>query len=77
MTAATNARDPDPDDLLNTEATSELLGIPVPTLKWWRLNNRGPRSFRLSDQRGRIVYRRSDITSWVDAMEQASGAGGI
>jgi len=76
MTDATIKR-PEPDDLLTVKATAELLGIPVPTLKYWRYADRGPRSFRLSDMRGRIVYRRSDIEEWIDAQEAASGAGGV
>lgn len=76
MTDASIKR-PDSDDLLNVQATAELLGIPIATLKYWRHNNRGPRSFRLSDMRGRVVYRRRDIDEWIDAQEAASGAGGV
>jgi predicted DNA-binding transcriptional regulator AlpA len=65
-------------DLLYQPEVSKMTGIPVATLKYWRQDNRGPRSFRLSDKggrAGRVVYRRSDVEAWIDAQDQASGAG--
>lgn len=65
-------------DLLYQRDVAEMTGIPIATLKYWRQDNRGPRSFRLSDgpgRAGRVVYRRSDVEAWIDAQDKASGAG--
>lgn len=67
-------------ELLYQRDVAEMTGIPVATLKYWRQDNRGPRSFRLSDKggrAGRVVYRRGDVQAWIDAQDLASGAGGV
>ena len=53
----------DPQLLTIAEAT-ELLRVPVGTLRYWRHLGTGPRSFRLGR---RVLYRRDDLHAWIDA----------
>ena len=57
------APEPPPELLTITEA-AELLRAPVATLRYWRHLGTGPRSFRLGR---RVLYRRADLQSWIDA----------
>lgn len=52
-----------PDDLLLVEEVSEVLRVPIETLRSWRSKgNEGPRSFK---QGRRIMYQRRDVAAWV------------
>jgi excisionase family DNA binding protein len=53
----------EPELLTITEA-AELLRSPVATLRYWRHLGTGPRSFRLGR---RVLYRRADLRTWIDA----------
>ncbi len=55
--------EPSPQLLTIAEAAL-LLRTPVATLRYWRHLGTGPRSFRLGR---RVVYRRDDLQSWIDA----------
>ena len=46
--------------------------VPLATLRWYRANGKGPKTFRVG---ARIVARRGDIDAWVNAQELASGVG--
>ena len=60
----------EPELLTITEA-AELLRAPVATLRYWRHLGSGPRSFRLGR---RVLYRRADLRTWIDAQaDQISG----
>ncbi|NPC96614.1 AlpA family transcriptional regulator [Nocardioides sp. zg-DK7169] len=51
-------------DLMRIEEVSELTGIPLNTLRYWRANTRtGPKSAKLGR---RVVYRRQDVEAWID-----------
>ncbi len=50
--------------LLTIAEAALLLRTPVATLRYWRHLGTGPRSFRLGR---RVVYRRDDLQSWIDA----------
>ncbi|ADB74182.1 helix-turn-helix transcriptional regulator [Geodermatophilus obscurus] len=50
--------------LLTIAEAAELLRAPVATLRYWRHLGTGPHSFRLGR---RVVYRRDDLQSWIDA----------
>ncbi len=52
--------------LLRMEDVSEWTGVPISTLRYWRLRNQGegPASGRLG---ARVVYRESDVSAWIDA----------
>lgn len=61
------------DELLSTKETSELLNIPVGTLRWWRHTGEGPRSFKLGAKT--VRYRRSDVEAWLtEQYERASAS---
>jgi predicted DNA-binding transcriptional regulator AlpA len=44
------------------------------TLRWWRHQNRGPRSIRLGK---RVLYRLSDVEEWLSAQEAETARGGV
>lgn len=54
------------------ESTSELLDIPVYTLKDYRAKGKGPRSAVIG---GKVKYRRSDVLAWIDECFADSGRG--
>lgn len=50
--------------ILTTAEVAEKLRVPVGTLRYWRHNGEGPRSFKL----GRSVrYYASDVEAYIDA----------
>lgn len=63
------------DELLHTKQVQEQYGINAGTLRFWRSTNQGPASFTLG-QRGRVVYRRSEVERWLAEQEQATRRGG-
>ena len=58
--------DHQPELLTITEA-AEVLRTPVATLRYWRHQGIGPRSFRLGR---RVLYRRDDVHAWIDAKRE-------
>lgn len=52
------------DRLLRIEDVSELTGVPVNTLRWWRnrAKGEGPKSGKLGR---RVVYYASDVEAWI------------
>ena len=60
-------------DLLNIAEVSELTGVPVATLRYWRHTGTGPRSFRIGK---RIAYRREDVESWLARQYATTAVGG-
>lgn len=52
---------------------SQITGIPVRTLRWYRLQDIGPRSFRLGR---RVVYDREELDGWLEERWKITGAGG-
>lgn len=52
---------------------SELVGIPVNTLKDYRANDKGPHSAVIG---GRVKYRRADVLAWIDEQFTQSARGG-
>ncbi|SFF35108.1 helix-turn-helix transcriptional regulator [Blastococcus tunisiensis] len=55
--------DHEPELLTITEA-ADVLRAPVATLRYWRHLGTGPNSFRLGR---RVLYRRADLHTWIDA----------
>lgn len=51
-------------ELLRIQEVSELTGIPINTLRFWRANSTGPKAAKLGR---RLVYRRTDVEAWIDA----------
>lgn len=50
-----------PADLITIEEAAELLGIPVATLRTWRLNGKGPRAARVGK---RIWFIRPEVEGY-------------
>lgn len=59
-------------DILTTAQVSELTGVPVHTLRAWRNEGTGPRSWKLGN---RIRYDRADVLAWLDAQRAATMRG--
>ena len=55
--------------LLTLNQVSELTHVPVATLRWFRAQNIGPKTFRLG---GRVMAREEDVDAWVQAQYLAS-----
>ncbi len=58
----------EPAELMTTAEVAQMLRTPDGTLRYWRHNKIGPKSFRLPR---RVVYWRSDVLAWL-ADQQAS-----
>ena len=54
-------------ELLTIAEAAQLLRTPVATLRYWRHLGTGPRSFRLGR---RVLYRRDDLDTWIDAQRR-------
>jgi hypothetical protein len=44
------------------------------TLRWWRHEDRGPRSMRVGK---RVLYRRTDVERWLEVQEAETARGGV
>ena len=51
-------------EYLTVDEAADLLRTPVATLYQWRHKGMGPRASRVGR---RLLYRRSDVISWVDS----------
>lgn len=60
------------DPILNTAEASAITGVPAGTLRFWRYQGRGPRSFKLGGRK--VGYKRSDVTAWLDQQYDADRA---
>jgi hypothetical protein len=63
---------PDPTaepELLTITEAADVLRAPVATLRYWRHLGTGPTSFRFGR---RVLYRRADLRSWIDAQADQS-----
>jgi predicted DNA-binding transcriptional regulator AlpA len=59
-------------EILYTEELAARLRRPKATLRYWRVNGEGPRSFKLGH---RIAYKAEDVDAWIEA-QYAKAAGG-
>lgn len=59
------------DQLLTTAEVALILRLPPATLRTWRYQGIGPRSFHLGP-RG-IRYKSSDVATWLDRQYGATG----
>lgn len=50
--------------LIGIAEASELSGIPVNTLRYWRQKSTGPRSASFG---GKVKYRRDEFLAWIDS----------
>ena len=60
--------------ILRLEEIGERTGIPLATLRWYRHNGMGPKTWRLGR---RVVAYEDDVQEWLDAQASKSAAGGI
>jgi hypothetical protein len=60
-------------ELLTIMEAADILRAPVATLRYWRHLRTGPRSFRLGR---RVLYRRDDLTAWIDDQQRRSDRDG-
>lgn len=58
-------------DLLTITETADLLRAPVATLRWWRHNGIGPRSFKIGR---RVCYQRADVQAWIEQQRARHGS---
>ena len=60
-------------ELLDAKQVSEMAGVPIGTLRFWRHSDIGPASFTLGR---RVVYRRDEVLRWILQRETATRRGG-
>jgi predicted DNA-binding transcriptional regulator AlpA len=58
------------DRILNTSEVSQLTHVPIATLRWWRHNGMGPKSFKLGPRK--VMYKESDVVAWLDQQYKAA-----
>jgi predicted DNA-binding transcriptional regulator AlpA len=58
---------------LTLKQASEHLNIPVNSLRWYRAEHTGPRSYKLG---GKVFYDRADLDAWTAAQKAATGRAG-
>jgi predicted DNA-binding transcriptional regulator AlpA len=54
--------------ILRLEEISDRTGVPVATLRWYRHNGMGPRTWKLGR---RVVAYEDDVQAWLDAQREA------
>ena len=60
--------------VLRVDEVSELTGVPMATLRYWRHRGIGPTSYTLGPRR--VVYDRAVVEAWIDEQRRSSGGGG-
>ena len=58
-------------EILSTAQVSRETGIPEATLRYWRFQKIGPRSFRLGPRK--VAYKRQDVEAWLERQYNAEG----
>ena len=56
--------------LLTIDEAATILRTPVATLRYWRWQGSGPRSFRLGR---RVLYRYDDLITWINDQHDHDG----
>jgi DNA-binding transcriptional MerR regulator len=54
------------------EGASEITGVPVGTLRFWRATNQGPRSYVVGR---RLWYDVADLNAWLEDQKAQSARG--
>ena len=63
----TNAIQSGLEPLLTIEALAEYLDVPVPTIRDWRTDGKGPCGIRVG---GRVRFAVSDVHRWLDEQRE-------
>lgn len=66
-TMATSSCHPLDDTYLRSSEVSQILNVPVGTLKIWRHRGQGPRWIRLEGDRGQVRYPKSGVEAYLRA----------
>ncbi len=75
MTTSNTQAMPARSSRLTTEQVSELTGVPVATLRYWRSRgDKGPPSWRIGK---RVVYDLAGTESWLEAEKARTLRGGV
>ena len=69
---ALNEQVPSALRLWTKKDTANVLHVEIKTLDNWRTQGRGPCFVRLGGPRGRILYRESDLTKYIEAAVRRS-----
>jgi predicted DNA-binding transcriptional regulator AlpA len=59
------------DKILTVHEVSQLTRTPIATLRWWRHQGTGPKSFKLGPRK--VMYKESDVLSWLEQQYNAAG----
>lgn len=73
MTTHLTAVPPAPRVILTAAEVSDMTGVPVGTLRYWRSTNHGPRSWKIGR---RVAYDLDDVRAWLDTQRAATSRGG-
>lgn len=57
----------DNDPLLTLAEVAERLRVPIATVRWWRANHAGPRTFKIGRH---VMSRESDVNAFIDEQRQ-------
>jgi predicted DNA-binding transcriptional regulator AlpA len=55
-------------EIVGIEWVSQRTGVPIGTLRHYRLNGTGPKSFKLGR---RVMYAVEDVEAWIEAARNA------
>jgi DNA-binding transcriptional MerR regulator len=58
---------------VKVEGASQITGVPVGTLRFWRATDQGPRSYVIGR---RLWYDVADLDAWLDEQKAQSARGG-
>ena len=59
------------EPLMSIDALSELLGVPIKTIKDWRTKGEGPAAYKIGNH---VRYAASDVRTWLEqCREQSAG----
>lgn len=58
---------------LTTAEAAAYIAKPIPTLRWWRHKDIGPKSYLIGST---VVYDRADLDAWIAEQKQATVRGG-
>src|SRR3954453_16247410 len=62
------------DQLLTLPQIAELTGKSIHTIRWYRTNGIGPKTWRNG---GRVVAWKGDVLEWLEEQEASSAVGGV
>jgi predicted DNA-binding transcriptional regulator AlpA len=57
------------EHILNTHEVCALTRVPIATLRWWRHQGIGPRSFKLGPRK--VMYKEPDVLAWLEQQYEA------